>query len=72
MEQAHGIRQGEAPLQVQRHIPQAMMGLGPPLFSLTGLAIGNGLTDPQLQVSPLNKTSKIKAGIRGACNREAT
>ena len=51
MEAAHGQRQSRAPLQVQQAIPEAMMDLGAPLFSLTGLAIGNGLTDPQLQVS---------------------
>lgn len=44
-------RQSAAPLQVHQPIPQLMMDLGPPLFQLKGLAIGNGLTDPQLQVS---------------------
>ena len=30
---------------------ETMLQLGPPLFRLTGLAVGNGLTDPALQVA---------------------
>ena len=29
---------------------ETMLQLGPPLFRLAGLAVGNGLTDPALQV----------------------
>lgn len=33
-----------------QEVPAQMLQLGPPLFKLAGLAIGNGLTDPKLQV----------------------
>ncbi len=36
-----------------QEVPAQMLQLGPPLFKLAGLAIGNGLTDPKLQVMPL-------------------
>ena len=35
----------------KRLLPERATALGPPLFKLTGLAIGNGLTDPATQVS---------------------
>lgn len=37
-------------LQHKRDIPARGRALGPPAFSLKGLAIGNGLTDPESQV----------------------
>lgn len=36
-----------------QEVPAQMLQLGAPLFKLAGLAIGNGLTDPKLQVMPL-------------------
>lgn len=51
MEELYRPRPNALPLQVHQPIPQVMMDLGPPLFRLVGLGIGNGLTDPQLQVS---------------------
>ena len=51
LEELHRPRRNAVPLQVHQPLTQLMMDLGPPLFKLTGLAIGNGLTDPQLQVS---------------------
>lgn len=50
MEELHRPRQDAVPLQVHQPVPQLMMDLGAPLFQLKGLAIGNGLTDPHLQV----------------------
>ena len=38
------------PLLKTREMSEAQKQLGPPLFRLAGLAIGNGLTDPALQV----------------------
>ena len=38
------------PLLKSREMSETMLQLGPPLFRLTGLAVGNGLTDPALQV----------------------
>ena len=35
----------------KRLLPERATALGSPLFKLTGLAIGNGLTDPATQVS---------------------
>ena len=39
------------PLLKSREMSETMLQLGPPLFRLTGLAVGNGLTDPALQVA---------------------
>lgn len=48
-EQLGQIRQ--SPLLSQRRLlPQRALEIGPPLFDLAGLAIGNGLTDPRTQV----------------------
>ena len=48
MEQA--TPRSQALLQ-KRLLPERATALGPPLFKLTGLAVGNGLTDPATQVS---------------------
>ncbi len=37
-------------LQAERSLPPQALKLGRPRFTLRGLAIGNGMTDPQLQV----------------------
>ena len=42
------------PLLGSRQMSQTMLQLGPPQFKLFGLAIGNGLTDPTLQVMILS------------------
>jgi hypothetical protein len=34
----------------KRLLPERATALGPPLFKLAGLAVGNGLTDPATQV----------------------
>ena len=47
---------------------ETMLQLGPPLFRLTGLAIGNGLTDPALQVGFVRAPAVYKA----ACVRQHT
>lgn len=39
------------PLLRSRELSEIMLQLGPPLFRLTGLAVGNGFTDPALQVA---------------------
>ena len=39
-------------LLTRRQLPKRATDLGPPLFKLAGLAIGNGLTDPATQASP--------------------
>ena len=62
MEELRRPHQNGVPLQVHQPIPQLMMDLGPPLFQLTGLAIGNGLTDPQLQVNIFFNTRGASAG----------
>ena len=50
MEAAHGeSMDGQPELQERRQLPKRARDLGPPLFKLTGLAIGNGLTDPATQ-----------------------
>ena len=50
MQQAHEASPARPPLLHTQPLSQQMLQLGPPLFQLAGLAIGNGLTDPQLQV----------------------
>ena len=50
LEQAHRPDHSQPKLMEVQHIPNEMLQLGPPLFKLAGLAIGNGLTDPKLQV----------------------
>ena len=37
-------------LQAERSLPPQALKLGRPRFTLRGLAIGNGMTDPRLQV----------------------
>ena len=37
-------------LQAERILPPQALELGRPRFTLRGLAIGNGMTDPHLQV----------------------
>lgn len=50
MEEAHEqSRAGQPGLLHRRQLPKRATDLGPPLFKLTGLAIGNGLTDPATQ-----------------------
>ena len=45
------VKQRSQALLQKRLLPERATALGPPLFKLTGLAIGNGLTDPATQVS---------------------
>ena len=52
MQQAHQVKPARPALMHTQPLSQQMLQLGPPLFQLAGLAIGNGLTDPQLQVLP--------------------
>lgn len=47
IEEEHG--QNKHVLTHRRPLPQRALELGPPLFNLAGLAIGNGLTDPRTQ-----------------------
>ena len=56
MEDAHSeSRMGkQAQLLERRQLPKRATDLGPPLFKLTGLAIGNGLTDPATQARSLS------------------
>ena len=49
------------PLLKSREMSETMLQLGPPLFRLTGLAIGNGLTDPALQVGFVRAPAVCKA-----------
>ena len=64
LEHMHKPEQPAQPQLVEtQEVPTQMLQLGPPPFKLAGLAIGNGLTDPKLQVMlvlPLtNKTNLI-------------
>ena len=47
------------PLLKSRQMSENMLQLGPPLFRLTGLAVGNGLTDPALQVGFVRPPAEI-------------
>lgn len=49
MEQVWNLTAAQ-PLLKTREMSESMLQLGPPLFKLAGLAVGNGLTDPSLQV----------------------
>lgn len=51
MQQARIADAAKPALMHTQQLSPQMLQLGPPLFQLAGLAIGNGLTDPQLQVS---------------------
>lgn len=53
MEQTSNPDASQQLLETQE-VSETMLRLGPPLFKLTGLAIGNGLTDPTLQVTSEN------------------
>ena len=47
---AHGRQpEGRTPLTQSRVLPERALRTGPPAFSLAGLAVGNGLTDPRTQ-----------------------
>ena len=46
----HRLEPAQPQLVETQEVPAQMLQLGPPLFKLAGLAIGNGLTDPKLQV----------------------
>ena len=61
-EQASGLRLGSQLLERQP-VSETMLRLGPPLFKLVGLAIGNGLTDPSLQVTTAE-------GCTGYCSKK--
>ena len=50
MQQVHQTNPDRPALQHTKPFSDEMLELGPPVFKLAGLAIGNGLTDPQLQV----------------------
>ncbi|DBB10125.1 TPA: hypothetical protein ACH3X3_001709 [Trebouxia sp. C0006] len=51
LEHMHKPEQPAQPQLVEtQEVPTQMLQLGPPPFKLAGLAIGNGLTDPKLQV----------------------
>lgn len=51
MEGAAGDPRGRGlALQHVRELPRRAIDLGPPRFKLTGLAVGDGLTDPATQV----------------------
>ena len=49
---AAGRKNGSRLLQQKTQLSQRAGDLGPPLFNMTGLAIGNGLTDPATQARP--------------------
>lgn len=51
MEARHGRARAELAATDALHVPDAADALGPPLFRLVGLAVGNGLTDPPTQVT---------------------
>ncbi|KAK9811811.1 hypothetical protein WJX72_010540 [[Myrmecia] bisecta] len=51
MEQHYGLNRRPSGLCHTRALPQRALALGPPVFCLAGLAIGNGLTDPFRQVT---------------------
>ena len=53
MEARHGRARAEMAAAHALRVPDAADALGPPLFRLAGLAIGNGLTDPPTQVKCL-------------------
>ena len=64
MEEAHDqSRARQQALLHRRQLPKRATDLGPPLFKLTGLAIGNGLTDPATQAGPF-AFILMKAGDR--------
>ena len=50
LEHMHRPDPAQPQLLETQEMPAQMLQLGPPLFKLAGLAIGNGLTDPKLQV----------------------
>ncbi len=50
LEHIHRPGPAQPQLLETQEVPAQMLQLGPPLFKLAGLAIGNGLTDPKLQV----------------------
>ncbi len=50
LEHMHRPEPTQPQLVETQEVPAQMLQLGPPLFKLAGLAIGNGLTDPKLQV----------------------
>ena len=55
VEAAHGQqRSGRAALKESRALPERALRMGPPVFDLAGLAIGNGLTDPRTQAGLLH------------------
>ena len=55
MEARHGRARAELAATDALHVPEAADALGPPLFRLVGLTVGNGLTDPPTQVNCLVK-----------------
>ncbi len=57
LEQAHRPGSSQHQLTELQEVSSQVLQLGPPLFKLAGLAIGNGLTDPKLQVSTLQQLS---------------
>ncbi|CAL8469775.1 g9317 [Coccomyxa elongata] len=50
IEEQLGQNRQSPTLSQRRLLPQRALEMGPPLFDLAGLAIGNGLTDPRTQV----------------------
>ncbi|BDA47762.1 probable serine carboxypeptidase CPVL [Coccomyxa sp. Obi] len=50
IEEQLGQDRRRALLSQRRLLPQRALEMGPPLFDLAGLAVGNGLTDPRTQV----------------------
>ena len=55
MERLHGIRQPSQNYpELAGRLPPHAAVMGRPNFKLVGLAIGNGLTDPETQVVALN------------------
>lgn len=51
MEARHGRARATLAAAGALRVPDAADALGPPLFRLAGLAVGNGLTDPPTQVN---------------------
>ena len=60
MERAAGDPRGIGQaLQHVRELPKRATDLGPPRFRLTGLAVGDGLTDPATQVAVNQSISEL-------------